>query len=326
MSVFGERSDRRVSGPNWDLFPLFSAVARIGSVNRAASELGMSQPTLSRRLRELERYVGAPLFFRVSSGVKLTQEGKDLQRSTNAMITAFEGLQQDLRSRFGQRSSLVRISATEGLTKHWLLPRVEHLRKLNSQLQLELFATVHQQNVSSSDLDIVIRIGDPGEHDLVGKRVATISFGLFASERYLAAHPAPRSLDELADHDLIGVTEEFPILQNDRSGQMQLFTHFFAASRARCALRISPLINHFAAATEGLGLALLAVPFATAEGLVRVLPQCSASLNIWLLRRRESDLRKLTRSVRSFLEREFAKSRDWLAGEEGSRKLNRSKS
>ena len=98
-----------MSGPNWDLFPLFSVVARTGSVNRAAQELGMSQPTLSRRVRELERYVGAPLFFRVSSGVKLTQEGKDLQRSTNVMIAAFEGLQKDLRSRFGQRSSLVRI-------------------------------------------------------------------------------------------------------------------------------------------------------------------------------------------------------------------------
>jgi DNA-binding transcriptional LysR family regulator len=306
-----------MSGPNWDLFPLFSVVARTGSVNRAAQELGMSQPTLSRRVRELERYVGAPLFFRVSSGVKLTQEGKDLQRSTNVMIAAFEGLQKDLRYRFGQRSSLVRISSTEGLAKHWLLPRVERLRKLNSQLQLELFATIHQQNVPSSDLDIVIRMGDPGEHDLVGKRVATISFGLFASEKYLAAHPAPRSLAALGDHDLIGVTDDFPSLQNERSGNMELFTHFFAASRVRSVVRISPLINHFAAAAEGLGLALLAVPFATAEDLVRVLPQHSASLNIWLLRRRESDLRKLTREVRSFLEREFAKSRDWLAGEQG---------
>jgi DNA-binding transcriptional LysR family regulator len=306
---------------------LFSVVARIGSVNRAANELGMSQPTLSRRLRELERYVGAPLFFRVSSGVKLTQEGKDLQRSTNAMITAFEGLQQDLRSRFGQRSSLVRISATEGLTKHWLLPRVAQLRKLNSQLQLELFATIHQQDVSASDLDIVIRMGDPGEHDLVGKRVATMAFGLFASEKYLATHPAPQSLAELSDHDLIGVTDEFPDPQkNERSGEMELFGHFFAASRTHCPLRLSPLINHFAAATEGLGLALLAVPFAKAEGLVRVLPHHSASMNIWLLRRRESDLRKLTRDVRSFLEREFAKSRDWLAGEQGNWKPGRTKS
>ena len=62
---------------NWDLFRLFSVVARTGSVNRAAHELGMSQPTLSRRLKELERHVGAPLFFRAASGVKLTPEGEE---------------------------------------------------------------------------------------------------------------------------------------------------------------------------------------------------------------------------------------------------------
>ncbi|WP_456837564.1 LysR family transcriptional regulator [Bradyrhizobium sp. USDA 4486] len=315
MSEVVERSDRKLGGPKWDLFPLFSVVARTGSINRAADELGMSQPTLSRRLKELERYVGAPLFFRVSSGVRLTQEGKDLQRSTSAMMTAFEGLHDDLRSRLGQRSQLVRISATEGLTKHWLLPRIERLRKLHNRLRLELFATVQQQNVSSNDLDIVIRMGDPHDKDLVGKRVAAIAFGIFASEKYLARRQAPQSLAQLSDHDLIGVTNDFPSLQGEPSGDNQLFARFLAAAQSGSAVRISPIINHFAAASEGLGLALLPVPFALAEGLTRVLPQHSASLNIWLLRRRESDLRKMTRDVRSFLEREFAKSREWLASE-----------
>ena len=77
---------------NWDLFRLFFAVARTGSVNRAAQDLGMSQPTLSRRLKELERYVGAPLFFRASSGVKLTQEGEDLRRSASDMMLARSAL------------------------------------------------------------------------------------------------------------------------------------------------------------------------------------------------------------------------------------------
>src|SRR5499426_2198297 len=110
-----------MSGANWDLFRLFSVVARTGSVNRAAGELGMSQPTLSRRLKELERYVNAPLFFRASSGVKLTPEGEDLRRTTCDIVNAFESFQRDLRAQIGRRSAVVRISATEGLTKHWLL-------------------------------------------------------------------------------------------------------------------------------------------------------------------------------------------------------------
>ena len=90
---------------NWDLFRLFSVVARTGSVNRAAHELGMSQPTLSRRLKELERYVAAPLFFRASSGVKLTQEGEDLQRSAGDMMLALRVV--STRSAFAGRAAIV---------------------------------------------------------------------------------------------------------------------------------------------------------------------------------------------------------------------------
>src|SRR5258706_10061932 len=131
-----------VAEANWDLLRLFCAVARSGSVSRAAQELGMSQPTLSRRLRELERHIGAPLFYRASSGVSLTQEEEELRRSAATMMVAFELLQRRLRSQVGQRASVVRISASEGLTKHWLLPRVKRLRELNNRVQLEIVSTV----------------------------------------------------------------------------------------------------------------------------------------------------------------------------------------
>jgi hypothetical protein len=58
-----------------------------------------------------------------------------------------------------------------------------------------------------------------------------------------------------------------------------------------------------------------------AENLIRVLPAESTSMNVWLLRRRESDLRKLTQEVRRFLEREFSESKDWLSGERRKRRL-----
>jgi DNA-binding transcriptional LysR family regulator len=314
-----------MTAANWDLFRLFSAVARVGSVNRAAQELGMSQPTLSRRLKELERYINAPLFFRASSGMRLTQEGEDLQRSAADLMQAFESFQRDLRSRVGKRSSVVRISATEGLTKHWLLPRVKKLRDSKSRAYLEIIATVEQQSLANSDLDFVIRMGDPGENDLIGKKVAAVSFGIFASEDYLADQPAPRSPVELKDHDIVGFTSDFAGLRNSRNSQLPLFDYFSAAADARSSVRVTPVANHFAAAAAGLGLALLAVPFALAEGLVQVLPTETATTDVWLLRRRESDLRKLTREVRRFLEDEFAASRDWFAGDLRSRRSGRKK-
>ncbi|MEH2625229.1 DNA-binding transcriptional LysR family regulator [Bradyrhizobium sp. AZCC 1719] len=320
VQISSPRARGRAAEVNWDLFRLFVSVAKIGSLNRAAREIGMSQPTLGRRLKELERYIGAPLFFRVSSGVKLTQEGEQLRQSAADMVRSFELFQRDLSSRVGDRSYSIKISATEGLTKHWLLPRVRKLRALDDQIRLEINSTVLQQNLAASDLDFVLRMGHPGDNELIGRRVATVAFGLFASEAYLAGHPAPRSVADLDKHEIIGSPVDFADLRSERAGQMVLLTRFKAAADARGALRVMPIANHFSAAAAGLGLAFLAVPFALAEGLVRVLPHESSSMDLWLLRRRESDLRKLTRQVRRCLEAEFAESRAWFLGQQGPRR------
>ena len=155
----------------WDLYRLFFAVAESGSVNRAAMTLGMSQPTLSRRLSDLERHLGAPLFFRTPKGVRLTQEGEELFSSAGAVHATFASFQRGFRNRAGARSSLIKISASEGLTRHWLIPRVAGLRAAFPGLCVQIDASVQQQSLTQDDLDFVIRMGDPGESELVGRRM-----------------------------------------------------------------------------------------------------------------------------------------------------------
>jgi hypothetical protein len=79
-------------------------------------------------------------------------------------------------------------------------------------------------------------------------------------------------------------------------------------------VKLAQVSGQVAATSAGLGLALLAVPFAEAEGLSRVLPSEEATLDLWLLRRRESDLRRQARQIRQFLECELDLAKDWLAG------------
>jgi len=84
-------------------------------ISRACSELvdhGLvdgyptgSAEILAYEIPDLERYVAAPLFFRASSGVKLTQEGEDLQRSAGDMMLAFESF--STRSAFAGRAAIV---------------------------------------------------------------------------------------------------------------------------------------------------------------------------------------------------------------------------
>lgn len=301
-----------VEWKNWDLFRLFFIVARLGSMNRAAIRLKLSQPTLSRRLTELELDLGAPLFFRDTSGITLTQEGEALYRSAGQMIHAFETFQKEVREIIVNRSSLVRISASEGLTKHWLLSRLKRLRDQNKQLQFEVYSTASRQSPAVEDLDFVIRIGDPVDNELIGKKVGQINFGVYASKEYLKYRGVPQCTADLANHSLIGLTTDISDRQKTGQGS-SLITRFLHATESDCGIRLSQVAGQVAATSIGFGLALLAVPFAEAEGLIRVLPDEVASLDVWLLRRRESDLRKQTNEVKAFLEREFISSKVWLS-------------
>ncbi len=70
-----------LSGPFWGELRVFLAVAKAKSFNRAAEELAMSQPTVSRQVRRLQDIMGTQLVLPTQSGIKLTRQGEDLARS-----------------------------------------------------------------------------------------------------------------------------------------------------------------------------------------------------------------------------------------------------
>ncbi|MCF6475582.1 LysR family transcriptional regulator [Nonomuraea sp. MG754425] len=66
------------------------AIARAGSLRRAAAALHIAQPTLSEQLRALEKEIGAELFSRSSSGVTLTEAGEAFLAQATVAVDAFE--------------------------------------------------------------------------------------------------------------------------------------------------------------------------------------------------------------------------------------------
>ncbi|GLH79800.1 hypothetical protein SSBR45G_47090 [Bradyrhizobium sp. SSBR45G] len=230
------------------------------------------------------------------------------------MMAAFDDFQREVHEHIGARSTVIKLSASEGMTKHWLLPRLKRLRDANDRLMFEVHSTASRQSLDESDLDLVIRIGDPGDDELIGKRVGEIAFGLYASPAYLQSRPPPRAIDQLNGHALIG------LIANDlRSGpaadeRPPLMSRFHSIAAASAGIKLSQVGSEVAAASAGLGLALLAVPFAEAEGLSRVLPNEEAILDIWLLHRRETERRMQSREVREFIEKEMELTRGWLSG------------
>lgn len=103
------------------LLKYFWTVAQAGSITAAASELFITQPTLSRQIRELEKELGTPLFRRTKYGLKLTEEGLLLRSRAEEILSLTQQTEQEFADRRRNAfSGCLRIGAVEAESSQFL--------------------------------------------------------------------------------------------------------------------------------------------------------------------------------------------------------------
>lgn len=114
--------------PSANALFVFEAAARCGNFTRAAQELYVSQPAVSRMLARMEDHLGVRLFERVRGGIELTENGKILYREISAGFNGIEGAIREIEARATGIES-VTLSVSTAFTTHWLMPRMSRLNQ-----------------------------------------------------------------------------------------------------------------------------------------------------------------------------------------------------
>jgi DNA-binding transcriptional LysR family regulator len=144
----------------------FFWVARLGSVQKAAGQLNLAQPTVSLRLRDLERVVGQRLFERSGRGLRLDQEAGALLQHASAIL----GEMEKIRERMGAEeiAGVVRMGVPETFALVGLPALLRTLARIHPALRLELVVATSvelEREVRDHRLDLAFAvnpIGDPG--------------------------------------------------------------------------------------------------------------------------------------------------------------------
>jgi DNA-binding transcriptional LysR family regulator len=102
----------------------FLAVVDCGSIGKAARRLGISQPTLTRTIRSLERGLGTSLFTRSSDGSALNQFGRALERRARAIVIAADRVEREIGELVGTEQGRVVIATAPSFASVVLLPHV----------------------------------------------------------------------------------------------------------------------------------------------------------------------------------------------------------
>ena len=121
-------ADQKISPDVWEDLRVLLAFARAGTIAKCAELLGVTQPTVIRKLAALEAEMDRRLLVRSTRGSSLTQEGEKLvalaDQIDRQVATALNATSIDHAEVVGN----VRVSCTDGLLSYWLAPRVEEFK------------------------------------------------------------------------------------------------------------------------------------------------------------------------------------------------------
>jgi DNA-binding transcriptional LysR family regulator len=187
---------------NWSDYPIFLAVAEAGSLTAAGRALGMSQPTVGRRIRALEDHFGTSLLKRENGQLVPTNFGQSMLDHIRRMQNEASAIDRSSATLEDSLSGVVRLSATEGVGTSWLPGVMKSFRQEHPDVLVDIGIGFQSFNLAQREADIALRWRSPGEQNsLIGRKVAEVGFGLFASPEYLEKNGAPSTPEELTEHD-----------------------------------------------------------------------------------------------------------------------------
>jgi DNA-binding transcriptional LysR family regulator len=184
----------------------FVRVVEAGSFTAVASELGTSQPTISRQIAALEEHLGARLLTRTTRALALTDDGRAFYEHAIRAIEAVGEAENAVGRRRSEPTGSLRLALPVVLGRLHVVPRLPRFLARYPQVSLELAMSDAFADLVEQGIDLALRVGVVADPGLVTRRIGTVRRLTVASPAYLARYGAPRTPQDLTDHECIVFT------------------------------------------------------------------------------------------------------------------------
>jgi DNA-binding transcriptional LysR family regulator len=284
--------------PGWELYRSFLAVIREKSLSGAARALSLTQPTLGRHIDALESAFGASLFTRSQAGLLPTARAKALLPHAEAMASAASALARAASGEAEEERGAVRVTASEMIGTEVLPAVLTAFREQYPSIAVELAISNRSEDLLRRDADVAVRMIKPTQKALLARRLGTLQLGLHAHPDYVTRHGAPRSLEELRKHPLIGF---------DSAASIRTLPALrLPISRDWFSFRCDSDVAQYRALRAGFGIGICQVALAKRDGLVKILPGAlDFELGVWVVMHKDLKSSRRARLMFDHLAREL---------------------
>ncbi len=193
---------------NFELYRVFYVVANNGNITKAAEELAISQPAISKAIKNLEEQLGGQLFTRTKRGVILTEEGREFYNYIKHAIEYIYNAENKFTELINLETGYIRIGIGTTLTKLFLLPYLEKFHKLYPNIDIEIVTNLSSELIPKLrngliDIMIVNIINQNYDSDLEVIKCREITDCFVVNDSYSELLDREISLNELNDYPLI---------------------------------------------------------------------------------------------------------------------------
>jgi len=209
-------------------------------------------------------------------------------------------------------SGVVRLSATEGVGTSWLPGVMKNFRQEHPDVLVDIGIGFQSFNLAQREADIALRWRSPGEQNsLIGRKVAEVGFALFASPEYLSRHGAPKSPEDLTEHDgvLAQIMDGKSLWLMDDDGKMMF-------EPKRVTFNTNSIWAFDQALVHGYGIGVLPMCGLIKRdlGLVRVLPDFVQMESLYLVAHQDLKRSMRIRAVFDYLVGAFKQDAAFFKG------------
>lgn len=185
----------------------FSLLIREGSLTAAAQQLGVTPPSVSKRLALLEARLGVRLLQRTTRRMSMTPEGETYVTEGARVLADLDALERAVVGAKDVPRGLLKVSATLGFGRRHVAPALSKFAREHPEVEVQLHLTDRPVNMIELGFDVAIRLGELPDARLTALRLAPNRRVLCASPAYLRKAGEPTTPRELPLHRCIFIRE-----------------------------------------------------------------------------------------------------------------------
>lgn len=249
---------------------VFHAVARLGGVTSAASDLKMGPSTISMSISALENDIGHKLFTRHYRGMKLTRDGEILFNSTKKILEEYDialGLMS--KNEFRTEGKLTIATSFGIASADWFLSKISKFINKYPDIKLKI-VDYKEEDIDSISADIFICPYVYNHLELIQKEIHLVNFKLFASKEYIKKFGLPKTPEDLDNHRLIAFSKELNNPFNDADALLHIGRE--QKNPRNIFLEVNNNISLLKLVKSGEGIGSLSIDEVDQEGIIPILP------------------------------------------------------